>query len=101
MPGIRRLSAVATVGVLAVVTFGIWSGVRPAAAWAGSAPTIAPHQPHPARATASTGTTAGPGARATGRRCQLSWIAWSITRAHTSRPGAPQPARAAGPALRR
>ena len=44
MPGIRRLSAVATVGVLAVVTFGIWSGVRPAAAWAGSAPTIGPVQ---------------------------------------------------------
>ena len=44
MPGIRRLRAAATVGVLAAVTFGIWSGVRPAAARAGSAPTIGPVQ---------------------------------------------------------
>ena len=44
VPGIRRLRAAATVGVLAAVTFGIWSGVRPAAAWAGSAPTIGPVQ---------------------------------------------------------
>ncbi len=44
MPGVRRPRAVATVGVLAAVTFGIWSGVRPAAAWAGSAPTIGPVQ---------------------------------------------------------
>ena len=44
MPGVRRLRAVATAGVLAAVTFGIWSGVRPAAAWAGSAPTIGPVQ---------------------------------------------------------
>ena len=44
VPGVRRLRAVATAGVLAAVTFGIWSGVRPAAAWAGSAPTIGPVQ---------------------------------------------------------
>jgi Ricin-type beta-trefoil lectin domain len=42
--GIRRLRAAATVGVLAAVTFGMWSGVRPAAVWAGSAPTIGPVQ---------------------------------------------------------
>ncbi len=44
MPGVRRLRAVATAGVLVAVTFGIWSGVRSAVAWAGSAPTIGPVQ---------------------------------------------------------
>ncbi len=42
MSDVRRRSAVAAVGVLAVVTFGAWPGARPASA--SSAPTIGPAQ---------------------------------------------------------
>jgi len=41
VPGVRLLRAVATAGVLAVVTFG-WSSAEPAGASAGSAPTVGP-----------------------------------------------------------
>jgi hypothetical protein len=41
VPGVRRCRAVAAVGILAVVTFGGWSGAEPASA---AGPTIGPVQ---------------------------------------------------------